>query len=125
MSDFGHKGSIITGLGCFDSWGAGPFVIEAKGKSFRFEDSDRFGPSIIKKNGDPIANPWPSERSPFWRAHSLWARQGRRVAEDGITCLYDEPRRTLVRRIGRTHFIVEAGEDDGEYLVINPIKNQF
>jgi hypothetical protein len=114
-SDFGHISSIGGGL-CFDAWGAGPFCIVAGGKSFRFEDSDRFGPSLVKKNGDVCANPWPGERSQFWRAHRIWVRQGRRT-EDGENCVWDEPQPTIVRKIGRTFFVVSDGEEDGETIV--------
>lgn len=86
--EFGHFGSIGAGA-CIDSWGAGPYVITINGKTFRFEDSDRFGPAIIKKNGDPTKNPCPSEKSPFWMAHELWVDQGRKTEADGITCIYE------------------------------------
>lgn len=89
MSEFGHIG-IISDWFCIDSWGVGPFVIEVKGRSYRFEDSDRFGPSLIRKDGNPLVNQ-PRERSPFWEAHHLWVQQGRKTADDDQTCLYDQP----------------------------------
>lgn len=118
MSDeFGHNAAIIPGVARIDSWGVGPFVIEAAGKSFRFEDSDRFGPALVNKRGDPLAKPYPSERSPFWRAHRIWKRQGRRLAEDGATCIWDEPKPTTVRMIGRRDaVIVENGDEDGRII---------
>lgn len=112
-NEFGHD-AIVSKDFCIDAWGVGPFVIEVGGKSYRFEDSDRFGPALIKENGDPLTNPWPPERCPFWRAHRLWRRQGRRTHEDGITCRWDEPRPMFVRRFDkRTCLIVENGEEDG------------
>lgn len=120
MSDFGHIARIGNGV-CLDSWGTGPFVIEADGKRYRFEDSDQFGPSLIKLNGDPLTNPWPSSRSQFWRAHRIWARQGRRVKEDGVTCVWDEPKPQIVRRINsRNVILVEPGEPDGKTVFASP-----
>lgn len=116
MSDeFGHLGVIGPNL-CMDAWGAGPFVISAGGKLYRFEDSDRFGPSLVTLGGD-IAAVQPGENSPFWRAHRLWVRQGRRLAEDGVTCLWDEPAPMIVRHLGGRHYdIVEPGEEDGALI---------
>jgi hypothetical protein len=119
VSEFGHTG-IITPDICIDMWGAGPFLIEAGGKTFRFEDSDRFGPALVKKNGDPLANPWPGEFSAFWRAHRIWRRQGRRL-EGGTHCLWDEPKPEVVRHLGgRNYMHIEAGEQDGVTLVETP-----
>jgi hypothetical protein len=116
MSEFGHAG-IISSTVCIDSWGVGPFVIAAGGKSYRFEDSDRFGPSLINKRGDPLKNPWPGPRSPFWRAHRLWARQGRHT-EDGVICIWREPKPQTLRYLGGSKFVIaEHGEEDGATLV--------
>ena len=47
MSDFGHE--VICGRGLhIDIWGDGPFTITAAGKTYRFEDSDRFGPALVR-----------------------------------------------------------------------------
>lgn len=94
-SNFGHYAASNGRTFFLDGWGAGPFLIYAGGRWFRFEDSDRFGPHLIRKNGEIRRNPYPAERSPFWRAHQLWRQQGRRVADDGITCIWDDPRRTI------------------------------
>lgn len=114
MGEFGHFG-IIGGGVCLDSWGAGPFVIEAGGRFWRFEDSDRFGPSIILKNGNPAAQQ-PGERSPFWIAHWAWMKQGRRVEDDGMTCIHDPLKPTLYRKVGRMNIIVENGDERGGYV---------
>lgn len=125
MSDeeFGHEGIAFSvthskdgerATGWIDTWGAGPFLIEVAGESWRFEDSDRFGPIFIKKNGDPLASQYLAERSPFWRAHRLWRRQGRPMHEDGITCCWEEPKPMFVQRFNkRTCLVVENGEEDG------------
>lgn len=120
MSEFGHFGKVIPGLGAIDSWGAGPFVIaDETGKSWRFEDSDCFGPHLVKRNGDPLANPWPGKRCPFWRAHRIWARQGRRLESDGVTCIWNEPKPEIVTRLGcRSFYVIDHGEEDGKRLVM-------
>jgi hypothetical protein len=120
MSDleFGHSAGAIH-KGRVDCWGTGPFIIEAEGKKFRFGDSDRFGPYLCDKHGDPLANELPPERSGFWIAHRSWVRGGRRVDADGVTCIYDLLRPTTYRRIAGNHaVIVEAGDEGGGYIEI-------
>lgn len=117
MTEFGHFAS--RGKGIFiDEWGAGPFVIlDERGKSCRFEDSNRFGPMLVKTNGDIRDEPWPGERSAFWRAHRIWKRQGRRVGEDGQSCIWDEPKPQTIRHMGgRNWVVVENGEEDGKTI---------
>lgn len=88
MSEFGHSYSWGSGV-MIDAWGAGPFAITVAGRAFRFEDSDRFGPLLVRRNGDPTKNQ-PGERSPFWRPYALWRKQGRRLADDGVTCVWED-----------------------------------
>lgn len=111
MSEFGHFGKIMPGVGCIDAWGAGPFVIEAAGKSWRFEDSDRFGPYIINRRGD-ITNSQPGPRSPFWHAHRAWREQGRKVADDGVTCVYEPLPPLIIRHMGGRHYKYVSGDID-------------
>lgn len=87
MSEYGH---VYWSFGnCFmDSWGVGPYVIEVGTKQYRFEDSDRFGPMRIKKDGELSERPFFAERSPFWYAWGKWVEQGRRLSDDGITCVW-------------------------------------
>lgn len=124
MSEYGHNainGTWEDGTAIHvDSWGSGPFVIEVEGKSFRFEDSDRFGPSLVKRNGAICANPWPPERSAFWLAHACWRKQGRKIAEDSVTCVYEliRPRPTTYYKIGRTMFVVQGGDEGGGYIEV-------
>lgn len=84
MDEFGHTGIRIPGLGHIDMWGTGPFSITVGPRRWLFEDSDRFGPTFVLHDGRE-AKRTPGENSPFWRAHYLWLRQGREVAEDGQT----------------------------------------
>ena len=116
MSEFGHVGRTGAGF-CVDTWGVGPFLIEAGGKTFRFEDSDRFGPALCKQNGDLLANPYPPERSPFWKAHTAWVRQGRRL--DGNQCVYEPLRPTKVRHMGGRHYqVIETGDEGGGQEIV-------
>lgn len=120
MGEFGHYAARGADF-CIDSWGSGPFMIESGGRTFRFEDSDRFGPSLLNENGDIASTCWPSIRSPFWRAHRIWVRQGRRRAGNSVTCVWDEPKPTTFWRSSsrsRQAFIVEQGDEDGRYIEI-------
>lgn len=88
MSEFGH--THFTGADFhMDSWGEGPFKIEMAvgGKSFLFEDSDRFGPVPISKNGEVRHPGYFGENSQFWYAWGKWKDQGRRVTDDGL-CIW-------------------------------------
>ncbi len=119
VAEFGHISHIGNGY-CLDGWGAGPFVISVGDRSWRFEDSDRFGPFVLKKDGG-VSNRQPSDTSPFWKAHRAWRRQGRRLDDDGITCVFTPLRPTLYRKIGRREaVIVEHGDDDGGHAEIEP-----
>jgi hypothetical protein len=113
MAEFGHTGTIGGGV-CLDTWGAGPFEIEVGGKVHRFEDSDRFGPLALSKRDAPLDRQW-GERHPFWMAHRAWKRQGRRLAEDGRTCIWEPLRPTKVMRIGRSQhvIVIEHGDEGG------------
>lgn len=84
--DFGHT-AHNAGDAHIDSWGAGPFRITVDGEIFEFEDSDRFGP-VHCEDGEPSGYQI-MESSNFWPAWAAWKAQGRSVAEDGITCLWD------------------------------------
>lgn len=122
MAEFGHIATGGPGVRV-DAWSAGPFEITINGKVWIFEDSDRFGPLILRKDGIP-AKRQPGDQSPFWEPHSLWYSQGRRLAEDGKTCIYNAaplPAPTLVRHLGGKNYeIIQAGDEDGEIIVVEP-----
>lgn len=69
----------------------GLVITTPSGRKHRFEDGVRWGPNRMRKDGE-ISNAriW-GERNPFWPAYSAWSRQGKRVAEDGFTCIVDLP----------------------------------
>lgn len=87
MSEFGHFHASAAGAH-IDTWGAGPFMIEINGIPYRFEDSDRFGPMPVDADGELTG--FFEEDHPFWPAWQKWKDQGRRVAEDDMTCVVDE-----------------------------------
>lgn len=124
MGEFGHQ-AIIGGGFCIDSWGAGPFLIEAGGKKFRFEDSDRFGPNLCTATGEICEHPFPPEKSPFWRAHKLWVLQGRQTEDDKITCIWREPKPYLLRRKGRQIITVQEGEPEGQDIFVDDLPLNF
>lgn len=115
-AEFGHFG-FIGSMGCVDAWGAGPFQIEVCGKVFRFEDSDRFGPAVINGNG-AIRSVQPNGKSPFWHAHFAWKSQGRRLADDGVTCIWREPKPETLWVRGRMIVKSDPGEPGGKQIVI-------
>lgn len=82
MSEWGHF-YLQRGGGFFvDHWGAGPFTITDGQKTWRFEDSERFGPVPVNKDGDPNGRFF-GERNRFWKVYYEWVRLGRRVSKDG------------------------------------------
>lgn len=88
-------------------------MIEVNGKRWRLIWSEMWGPAVGDRNGD-IADKQPGPNHAFWRAATLWNRQGRRV--DGLTAVWHEPAPEIlqtVRRKGRRVEVrvVQAGED--------------
>lgn len=77
MSEFGHAATVL-GNTHIDSWGVGPFALKAGGRWWYFEDSDRFGPQMLRKDGE-LSRRWPGARSVFWGAHARWVAGGRKV----------------------------------------------
>ena len=71
-----------------DTWGAGPFRLVAGGKTFLFEDSDRFGPLFLGKTGIVLSDQRVAKA--FWPAHYMWIKGGRKT--EGDLCIWDEPK---------------------------------
>ena len=90
-------------------------MITNDGKTFRFEDSDRFGPTRLRENNEiNERHPYFGHRSAFWPAYDAWKKGGRRVADDRITCIWDTLKPTKIYRVGRrTAVIVEHGDEGG------------
>lgn len=90
MTEFGHEWAVGPGFR-MDNWGVGPFELTIGKIKYRFEDSDRFGPSMLKRDGELRDKPWFNEGHPFWDHHHWWVSQGRKTEEDGVTCVYVAP----------------------------------
>ena len=118
MGEFGHTGIRIPS-GFIDIWGGQDFRITVGGKTYRFEDSDRFGPSLTTANGD-IAKRQPSEHHPFWGAYEAWRKQGRRM--DGQSCIW-EPFKDEILEVapnGKIIRVIQEGEDGGLTIIARP-----
>ena len=109
---FGHSGAIFSNV-CLDRWGAGPFRLEVEGQTFAFEFSEMFGPTVLDEFEDPL-DVQPDEASPFWRAVTLWSRQGRRV-NHGLA-VWHEPKPTIVVVRKRQLVTLQEGEPNGLVL---------
>ncbi len=68
--------------------------INAGGKVFRFDFSDRFGPLVLGADGSPLDRQ-PGPRNPFWAAIDAWVRQGKKVGDDGL-CIWRDDKGGLV-----------------------------
>jgi len=87
MSEAGHV-AWRQGNAFVDAWGDGPFlIVDQRGRVHRFEDSRLIGPTPVDSNGDISGRGYFGARHPFWKAWSAWVAEGRRVAEDGVTCI--------------------------------------
>lgn len=78
VEDFGHSSAQCKGI-FIDAWGTGPFVIMINDKAIRFEDSDRFGPLFVGKDGEPLEDQQLPETHMFWRKHMAWVNGGRKL----------------------------------------------
>lgn len=87
----------------FDAFGVGPTleIVTPRG-SVRFDFSNMFGPLPVTREGRErnIAH-----NHPFWRAVSLWSRQGKKVT-DGIA-IWHEPKQPIT---DCNNVILEDGE---------------
>lgn len=95
MAEFGHDG-YRAGTFFIDSWGAGPYVITAGGKTYHFEDSQRFGPMWLDANGEP-KNEFIPPKSPFWKAWRRWVDEGRQTVagrKGRLHCKHSDIRKT-------------------------------
>lgn len=75
--NFGHHFAQAGGA-FLDAWGSGPFIIRRGRKSWWFEDSDMFGPTLIDKKTHDPKDRQPGERDPFWFAYERWCKGGRK-----------------------------------------------
>lgn len=98
-----HVGGAIL---CITS--EGTFRMNVRGEKYVFDFSDRFGPSVLNKNGSEKAQQ-PSSRSLFWEALYHWIKQGKRVDADG-NCVYSWETKLvdITKQIGRNIFILHS-----------------
>jgi hypothetical protein len=100
-------------------------VIESGPHSWHFEWSDIFGPTAVSaKTGDPLERQ-PGERSGFWRAASIWARQGKRTEPNAgrLRAVWNEPPPATYTMRG--NLIVDMDEPEGfdrDYSVVNYVQ---
>lgn len=78
------------------------YKLRAGGKTFLFEWSNLFGPLVVGKRGQEIAQP--GERSPFWEPVTLWFRQGKRT-RDGF-CVWTPEPVDILKPLGGNNFLV-------------------
>lgn len=81
--------TIMTGFGAIhiDSWSSGPYKMPVKDKYVLFEDSDRFGPLFVCKNGASKENQ--SACKLFWTHYERWREIGKPL--DGDVCVLTKP----------------------------------
>lgn len=89
--------------------GGPEYDISVGGKIYHFEMHPYCGPSLLKKNGDPVDLGKTPKR--FLEAASLWAQQGQKV-ENGLCVWFHEPK-PILKHLGGKHFLI-VGEHPPE-----------
>ena len=120
---FGHEAATINtgGLSAhIDIWGAGPFMFRIDGKRVFFEDSDRFGPAVLRKSDWNPSDRQPGEKSRFWDAYGMWRKAGRPLRGKGRVkvAVWKEPQPGLYwvdTVTGLSHFLSDPDLPDGPY----------
>lgn len=85
-------------------------TIRAGGKVYSFEMHPFFGPAVLGKQGEPLANQ-PGPNHAFWVAVDLWHRQGQQVGADGL-CVWKPGRRPILRHLGGRHYEIAGYEPE-------------
>lgn len=121
MAGYGHKATngLIDGQPFFmDTWAGPSLVFIIDGKRWLFEDSDMFGPSVLRwSDHHPRANQ-PGSRSRFWDAYGMWRKAGRPV-KMGKIALWKEPQPGTYWKddaTGLSHFLTDPDLEDGPYV---------
>ena len=125
MGQFGHHASIVRTKefsARIDSWGSGPFMFRIDGKRVFFEDSDMFGPAVVRVRDWNPSDRQPGERSRFWDAYGMWRKAGRPLRGTGRVkvAVWKEPQpgRYWKDACGISHFLNDPDLPDGPYLQI-------
>lgn len=123
--EFGHSVCSI-GMADFntriDSWGSGPFMFRIDGKRVFFEDSDMFGPVVLRKTDWNPSDRQPGDKSRFWDAYGMWRKAGRPLRGAGRVkiAVWKEPQpgRYWKDERGISHFVSDPDLPDGPYRQI-------
>lgn len=123
MGEFGHTSArVFVGDGSFamvDAWGTGPFMFRIDGRRVFFEDSDMFGPSVLRKSDMQPSDRQPAEKSRFWDAYGMWRKAGRPVRGKGRVkvAVWSEPQPGLYWKCekGLSHILRDPDLQDGPY----------
>ena len=125
--EFGHNSAIVrTGeiMAFIDSWGAGPFMIRVDGRRIFFEDSDRFGPVVVRQSDWNPKDRQPGEKSKFWTAVAMWRKAGRPLRGSGRVkvAVWKEPKPGTYWKddAGLAHVLTEPDLSDGPYKQVPP-----
>lgn len=120
MSGYGHKainGHIDGMMFHLDSWGGPPLVFLIDGKRVLFEDSDMFGPSVLRWSDHHPKAIQPGSRNRFWDAYMMW-RKAHRPVKMGKVAIWKDPQPGTYWKddvTGISHFLTEPDLDDGHY----------
>lgn len=126
MSEFGHNAVQLTAgagiLDFIDGWGSGPFMFRIDGRRVFFEDSDRFGPAVLRQSDWSPSDRQPGERSRFWDAYGMWRKAGRPLRGGGRikVAVWAEPKpgEYWKDRRGRTHVLRDPDLPHGRFIEV-------
>ena len=93
------------------SFGGPEYWISVGDKVMRFEDHHYCGPSVLGRDGDPLANQ-PPESSPFWEAVNCWYQQGK-VTETicgRVFAKWVKPTMPKMIHLGGNHYMLDTSE---------------
>jgi len=113
------------------SFGSGPFMFRIDGKRVFFEDSDMFGPSVLRKSDWNPSACQPGERSRFWDAYCMWRKVGRplRGTRRVKIAVWSEPKKGQYWRDARgvSHILSDPDLDHLGYECVEkpaPVRSQ-
>lgn len=99
----------IPGVSCFLTGDGVTYKMRVDNKILLFEFSERFGPLVVGKRGQEVAQP---KASKFYEQVTLWSRQGKRM-RDGFCVWTPEPIPITVPMGGRNElWIGETKQED-------------
>lgn len=108
--------------GFFDSFSSGPFVLEHEGRSWRFEFSEQFGPSLVDDQGEILSRQPTSPHHPFFGPFHQWLWQGQQL--DGDRCVFCSEmtgRPNIVRHVGGFDYelVRKGGHEESPVILID------